>query len=224
MIIMAENKIRVLLADDHSIVREGLRATLAAYPEIEVVGEATDGAEAVKTCRALRPDIVLMDITMPGTNGIEATRILKQECSETRVLVLTMHESDDYFFEMLNAGACGYFVKGGSTAELVSALRAVQRGDVFLYPSMARKLLADYWQKARAAQSARQDDPLSEREKEILKLIAEGRSAQDIATALVLSVATVQTHRAHIMTKLGLHTRTQLVKFALKHGYISLDS
>ncbi|MBI2869408.1 MAG: response regulator transcription factor [Chloroflexi bacterium] len=221
---MSEDRIRVLVVDDHLIVREGLRAILGAHADIEVIGEAKDGGEAVQSCLALRPDVVLMDITMPGMSGMEATRLIKETCPEARVLVLTMHESDDYFFEMLSAGASGYFVKGGSSAELVSALRAVHRGDVFLYPTMAKKLLTDYWQKAKAAQARKSDDGLTDREREILKLIAEGKSTQEIAEQLVLSTATVQTHRSRIMAKLGLHTRTELVKFALKRGYIDLDT
>lgn len=221
---MSEQKIRVLIADDHVIVRQGLSAIFSARPDIQVLGEATDGEQAVKLCLELKPEIVLMDITMPGMNGIEATRQIKAKCPEVKVLVLTMHESDDYFFEMLSAGASGYFVKGGSSIELISAIQAVQRGDVFLYPTMAKKLLTDYWQKVKASQAKKGDDGLTDREREVLKLIAEGRSAQEIADLLVLSVATVQTHRAHLMAKLGLHTRTELVKYALKHGYINLET
>lgn len=218
------SKMRVLIADDHVIVREGLRTILEAQPDIEVVGEATDGEEAVNKTKEIKPDIVLMDITMPGMNGLDATRQIKQYTPDVRILILTMHEGDEYFFKLLEAGASGYFVKGGSSAELISALRAVWHGDVFLYPTMAKKLLADYLQRARAGQDKESYDGLTNREREIVKLIAEGHTNQEIADLLVLSVATVQTHRAHIMAKLGLHSPTALVKYALRRGFITLDT
>lgn len=218
------SKIRVLIADDHAIVREGLRALLEAQADIEVVGEATNGEEAVNQTKEIQPDIVLMDITMPRMSGLEATRQIKEQCPEVKILVLTMHESDEYFFKMLDAGALGYFVKGGSSAELISALRVVWHGDVFLYPTLAKKLLSEYLQRVRAGHDKESYDGLTNREREILKLIAEGHTNQEIADLLVLSVATVQTHRARIMAKLGLHSRTELVKYALKRGYITLDT
>ncbi|MEE8373312.1 MAG: response regulator transcription factor [Dehalococcoidia bacterium] len=217
-------KIRVLIADDHVIVREGLRLLLEAEPDIEVVGEAMDGQEAVDRTMELKPDIVLMDITMPGMSGIEATRLIKNRIPDVKVLALTMHESDEYFFEVLNAGASGYVIKGGSSSELISALRAVWRGDVFLYPSMAKKLLGDYLQLAKAGQDKEQYDGLTEREREILTSVAEGLTNQEIAELLVLSASTVQTHRANIMAKLGLHSRTDLVKYAIRRGFITLDT
>lgn len=218
------SKIRVLIADDHAIVREGLRALLEAQADIEVVGEATNGEEAVNQTKEIQPDIVLMDITMPRMSGLEATRQIKEQCPEVKILVLTMHESDEYFFKMLDAGASGYFVKGGSSAELISALRVVWHGDVFLYPTLAKKLLSEYLQRVRAGHDKESYDGLTNREREIVKLIAEGRTNQEIADLLVLSVATVQTHRARTMAKLGLHSRTELVKYALKRGYITLDT
>jgi two-component system response regulator NreC len=218
------NKIRVLIADDHAIVREGLRALIEVQPDIEVVAEATNGEEAVSKTQEVQPDIVLMDITMPGTNGLEATQQIRQHNPDVRVLVLTMHESDDYFFRTLEAGASGYFIKGGSSSELISALRAVWHGDVVLYPTMAKKLLSDYLQRVRAGQDKENYDGLTSREREILKLIAEGNTNQEIAEILIISVATVQTHRAHIMTKLGLHSPTELIKYALRQGFITLDT
>ncbi len=218
------SKMRILIADDHVIVREGLRTLLEAQPDIEVVGEATDGEEVVNKTKEVQPDIVLMDITMPGMSGLEATYQIKQYNPDVKILVLTMHESDEYFFKMLEAGASGYFVKGGSSSELVSALRAVWNGDVFLYPTMAKKLLNDYLDRVRAGQDKKYYDGLTNREREILKLIAEGHTNQEIAELLVLSTTTVQTHRAHIMTKLGLHSRTELIKYALQRGFISLDT
>ncbi len=215
---------RILIVDDHVVVREGLHALLEAEPDIEVVGEATDGKEAVVRTKEVQPDIVLMDITMPGMNGLEATRLIKQDNPDVRILVLTMHEDDEYFFESLHAGASGYFIKGGSSSELVSALRAVSRGDVFLYPTMAKKLLSDYLQGMRAGKDKKEYDGLTNREREILTLIAEGHTNQEIAELLVISTTTVQTHRANIMAKLGLHSRTELIKYAIRRGFITLDT
>lgn len=217
------DKMRVLIADDHAIVRDGLRAILEAQPDIEVAGEAADGQEAVEKTNHLKPDIVIMDLTMPGMNGLEATRQIKQQSPEVKIIALTMHESDEYFFQILHAGASGYFVKGGSSTELVSALRTVWQGDVFLYPSMTKRLVGDYLKRAHTGKDKESYEGLTEREKEILKLIAEGRSNQEIAELLVLSPSTVQTHRARIMSKLGLHSRTELVKFAIRRGIIALD-
>jgi len=217
-------KIRVLIADDHVIVREGLRTLLEAQPDIEVVGEATSGEEAVSKAKAIKPDIVLMDISMPGMNGLEATRQIREHSPEVKILALTMHEGDEYFFKILEAGASGYFIKGGSSSELISALQAVWQGHVFLYPTMATKLVSDYMQRVRSGQAKESYDGLTNREREILKLIAEGYSNQEIAKRLVLSPSTVQTHRANIMSKLQLHSRTELVKYAIQHGFITLDT
>ncbi len=218
------SKIRVLIVDDHVIVREGLHALLEAQPDIEVVGEATDGEEAVNKTREVQPDIVLMDITMPGMNGLEATRHIRQHSPDVKILVLTMHEGDEYFFKMLDAGASGYFIKGGSSSELITALRVVWSGDVFLYPTMAKKLLSDYLQRVRTGQDKESYDGLTNREREILKLIAEGHTNQKIADLLVIGLATVQTHRAHIMAKLGLRSPTELIKYAIRRGFITLDT
>lgn len=216
--------IRVLIADDHLIFREGLRALLRDQSDIEVIGEATSGEEAVNKAKELHPDIVLMDITMPCMDGLEATRQIKQGEPDISILILTMHEGDEYFFKSLKAGASGYFIKGGSSRELLSALRAVRRGDVFLYPAMAKKLLSNYLQQAGGGQINNNVDGLTNREREILKLAAEGHTNQEIAELLVISAATVQTHRANIMAKLGLHNRTELIKYAIRQGLISLDT
>ena len=218
---MTEN-MRVLIADDHAIVREGLRSLLDVQPDIEVAGEARDGQEAVDMAAALQPDIVLMDITMPVMNGLDATRAVKQRDPAVKVLILTMHEGDEYFFKLLDAGASGYLIKGCSSGELISALRAVQQGDVFLYPTMTKKLLSDYLHRGKGGDRDNTDG-LTNREKEVLKYVADGNTNQEIADALVLSVATVQTHRANIMQKLGLHNSAELVKYALRQGLISLD-
>jgi two-component system response regulator NreC len=216
-------KMRVLLADDHPIVRDGLKAILEAQPDIEVVGEAASGQEAVEKVGRLKPDIVIMDLAMPGMSGIEATRHIKRQNPDIKVMALTMHDSDEYFFQVINAGASGYYVKGGSSVELLSALRTVGKGDVFLYPSVAKKLLSDYLARVRTGKDRGSFEGLTEREREVLRLIAEGRNNQEIADLLVLSVSTVQTHSAHILAKLGLHSRTELVRFAIRQGIISLD-
>jgi two-component system response regulator NreC len=217
------DKIRVLVTEDHVIVREGLRAILDSQPDIQVAGEATNGLEAIKQNEELKPDIILMDISMPEMNGLDATRRIKQAHPEVKILALTMHEGDEYFFEALQAGASGYFVKGGSSAELLGALRALAQGDVYISPTMTKKLLSDYLRRAKTGQDKEVYTGLTGREKEILKLVAEGRNNQDIAEKLFLSPSTVQTHRANIMAKLGLHSRTELVKYALRHGMIVLD-
>lgn len=216
-------EIKVLIVDDHAIVREGLRAIMESHPEIKVVGEATDGEAALIKVKESGPDVVLMDITMPRMNGLEATRRIKQADPDTKILVLTMHEEDDYFFKILEAGASGYFVKGGSSQELLRAVKSVSEGNAFIYPTMAKRLLTDYLQRAGSNQDLAQQNSLSNREQEILRLVADGRSNQEIGDLLFLSPATVQTHRAHIMAKLGLHNRTELVKYALRQGFITLD-
>ena len=213
----------MLLADDHPIVRDGLKAILEAEPDIEVVGEAASGQEAAEMVGRLKPDIIIMDLAMPGMSGIEATRHIKQQNPDIKIMALTMHDSDEYFFQVINAGASGYFVKGGSSADLVSALRTVGQGDVFLYPSVATKLVSDYLTRVRTGKDRGSFEGLTEREREVMRLLAEGRSNQEIADLLVLSVSTVQTHSAHILAKLGLHSRTELVRFAIRQGIISLD-
>lgn len=214
---------RVLIADDHEIMREGLRALLEPHEDIEVVGEATNGQEAIDQVAALKPDLVLMDITMPVMNGLDATRAIKKAYPDVKILILTMHEGEAYFFNILEAGASGYFIKGGSSSDLVAALQAVDSGDVFLYPSMAKKLLVDYLQRANTGTYKESLDGLTPREQEVLKFVAEGYNNQEIGDKLFLSPTTVQTHRANIMGKLNLHRRTDLTKYAIKHGLISLD-
>jgi DNA-binding NarL/FixJ family response regulator len=211
-------RIRVLVADDHAIVREGVHQLLSQQPDIEVVGEAADGAQVLDLARKLRPDLVLMDIGMPGMNGLEATRALKAEQPQTNVLVLTMQEGEDYFFHLLQAGASGYVLKGAGSAELLSAIRAVQQGGVYLNPTMTKKVLGDLLKRPEQVNAA--SDRLTPREHEVLKLIAEGKTNREIADELVLSLNTVQTHRLHIMEKLNLHNRAELVKYAIRRGLI----
>jgi two-component system response regulator NreC len=215
---MVDDQISVLIADDHTIVRSGVRLLLEAEPDIRVVGEALNGREALELTESLQPDIVLMDITMPEMDGLEATRQLKARFPHIHVLVLTMHRSDDYFFEMLKAGASGYILKGAKTSELINAVRVVQQGEIFLYPSMTQKLVQGYIQ---LAEWDNESEPsLSPREKEIFQLLAEGYSNKEIAEKLVISPSTVHSHRGNIMGKLGLGNRRDLIQYARKQGLI----
>ncbi|MDR7522252.1 MAG: response regulator transcription factor [Armatimonadota bacterium] len=214
-------KIRVLIVDDHAIVREGVRMILSAHPEIQVVGEAGTGEQAVAMAQTLRPDVVIMDISMPGMNGIEATQQIRARVPETSVLALTMHEDDHYVFQLLRAGASGYVLKRAAATDLVDAVRAASRGEAFLYPSVAKSVVQDYLRRLERGEAERKPyDGLTEREREVLTLIADGHTNQEIANRLFISIKTVQTHRAHIFEKLGLHDRTELVRYAIRVGLI----
>jgi two-component system response regulator NreC len=215
---MMADQISVLIADDHTIVRSGVRLLLEAESDIRVVGEALNGREALELAEALQPDVVLMDITMPELDGLEATKQLKSRFPNINVLVLTMHRSDDYFFEMLKAGASGYILKGAKTSELINAVRIVQQGEVFLYPSMTQKLVQGYLQLADWESEG--EPSLSPREKEIFRLLAEGYSNKEIAEKLVISPSTVHSHRGNLMDKLGLGNRRELIQYARKRGLI----
>lgn len=215
--------LRLLLADDHAVVRSGLRMLLEAQPDFEIVGEAETGTAAVMMVKELKPDAVLMDIQMPDLNGIEATKLIRDESPETRVLALTMHEDDHYFFEMLQAGASGYVLKRAAPDELVQAIRTVCRGEVFLYPTMAKRLVSDYLKRSDENDTARAYSDLTEREQEVLTLIAEGLSNAEIANNLYISVKTVDRHRENIMRKLNMHSRIDLVKYAIRTGLIDLE-
>lgn len=213
-------KTKVLIADDHVIVREGVRMILAKERDIEVVGEAGDGEEALQLVESARPDVVIMDISMPGMSGIEATQKVRERHPKVSVLALTMHEDESYVFQLLRAGAAGYVLKRAAAQDLVQAVRAAARGEAFLYPSVARKVVEDYLKRVEAGEDRERYDGLTEREKEILTLIAQGLSNQQIAEKLYISIKTVQTHRAHILEKLGLHDRTELVRYAIRKGLI----
>lgn len=216
------SKIRVVLADDHRMMREGIRALLEREDDIEVVGEAADGREAVSLATQLRPDVVVMDVSMPLLNGIEATRQIRRNCPHTRVLTLTVHENEDYVAQLLVAGASGYIIKRAGGDELVNAIRAVHRGEVFLHPSIAQVVIQDYVRRLQAGKGLSAQDVLTDREREILQLIAEGYTNREIADLLHLSIKTVQNHRSNIMHKLDLHDRGELIKYAIQQGIIHL--
>lgn len=216
-------KIRLILADDHAVVRSGLRMLLEAQPDIEIVAEAESGRQAVEKVRKMRPDVVLMDVQMPELNGIEATQQIKKVAPETAILALTMHEDDQYFFEMLHSGASGYVPKRAAPDELVTAIRTVARGEIFLYPSLATRLVQDYLKRADADDQPLVYDELTPREREVLVLIAEGLTNAEIADKLVISVKTVDRHRENIMRKLNMHNRIDLVKYAIRTGLIDLE-
>jgi two-component system, NarL family, response regulator NreC len=215
--------IRVVIAEDHAIVREGVRLILDREGDIEVVGEATDGLEAVRLAGEVRPDVVCMDLNMPGIDGMEATRRIRRAWPEVTVVALTVHDSDEYFFEMMRAGASGYVLKGAASGDLVDAVRTAAGGGAFLYPALARKLVDDYVARAREDESADAVGGLTPREREILTLVGDGRSNKAIGEQLVISLSTVQTHYANILAKLGLTNRTELVKYAIRHGLIAME-
>lgn len=212
------NVLRVLIADDHTIVRSGIRLLLEAETDINVVGEALDGNQALAMVQTLLPDIVLMDIAMPGMDGLEATRQIKNHWPNIKVLVLTMHRSDEYFFEMIKAGASGYILKGAETSDLINAVRVVGRGEVFLYPTMAQKLVSDYLKAIEYENDT--DSSLSPREKQVLQLLVEGYSNKQIAEKLVVSPSTIYTHYSNLLNKLGLSSRHELIQYARKRGFI----
>jgi len=215
----------VLLADDHAIVRAGLRMILAAEPDMSIVGETADGEGALRMTEEIHPDVVVMDISMPGMNGLDGVRRVKESVPDTQVVVLTMHEDQRYFFQALEAGASGYVIKGAAPIELLTAIRAVRRGQAYFCPSLAKQMLNDYLRRADAGSEKEKDalGKLSDREKEVLKYIAEGKTGREIAAILYLSPNTVERHRANIMDKLGLHNRAELIKFAIRKGLVSLE-
>lgn len=213
------SKICVLLADDHAVLREGLHTLLSLQDDIEVVGEAENGQMAVEMAKQLHPDIVVMDIAMPIMDGLEATRALKQQVADVRVLILSQHDNREYVFSVLQAGAAGYVLKKSGGAEVIQAIRSVYKEGAYLPPGIAREVMDRYIQRP-IEETGRPH--LTEREKEVLRMIAEGRSNKDIAELLCLSVKTVMAHRTNIMEKLDIHSSTELVKYAIKQGLISV--
>ncbi|MCX6067740.1 MAG: response regulator transcription factor [Chloroflexi bacterium] len=221
--------IRLMLVDDHQVVRTGLKSFLETQPDLQVVDEANNGREAIEHALGSRPDIILMDITMPEMDGLEATRELKKLWPEAVVLALTVHEDKVYFMEMLAAGAAGYLTKQAASDELVQAIHTVAQGHVYLQPALARWLIEDYQRLAAektspaGEESAVGLDALSEREREVLELVAQGLNNDEIGERLQLSPKTIARHRERIMNRLNLHSRTELVKFAIKTGLVKLQ-
>ncbi len=214
-------KIKVLLAEDHAVVRAGLKALLSHEPDMEVIGEASSGREAVDKAAQLQPHVVVMDISMPEMDGLEATKAIRNLGIPTQVVILTVHAQDEYLMRALQVGACGYVVKSATDTDLLEAIRLASRGEVFLYPSAVRRLLSEYLQGGRTT-----SDPLSTltaRETAVLRLTAAGYTNQEIAQKLGISPKTVDTYRQRIMEKLGLHRRSELVRFALRRGLLSED-
>lgn len=212
--------IRLLLVDDHAVVRSGLRMLLESEGQAEIVGEAGTAQEALELIEKLKPDVVLMDIGLPDMSGIDATREVKRRRPETAVVALTIHEDEEYFFKMLDAGASGYVPKRAAPEELLSALQAAAAGEVYLYPSLARLLVTDYLSQDAQAKANRTLNGLTAREQEVLTQLAEGASNSEIAEILGISPKTVARHRENIMRKLNLHSRAELVKYAIRKGII----
>ena len=214
-------KIRVLVVDDHTIVRDGICALLALAGDIEVIGEAANGSEALKIVKELEPDVVLMDITMPVMDGLEATRQIRRKFPRIRVLALTQYDDKEYVFPVIAAGASGFISKVAASSELTSGIRSVYQGDSYLSPSIARLLIEDY-QRGGGQAIHEPYERLTDREREVLKLIAEGRTTKEVADILVISPRTVEGHKTNLMAKLGIHNRTELVKYALRKGIITI--
>jgi NarL family two-component system response regulator LiaR len=215
--------IRVLIADDHALVREGTRRMLEQEADMQVVGEAGDGEETVKLACELKPDVAIVDISMPKLDGIEATKQIKERCPSVTILILSAHDDDQFIFSLLEAGAAGYLLKSIRSRELVDAVRAVHAGESVLHPSIAKKVLNRFVSTGGKPQAAKPADVLSDREKEILRLATKGLSNADIAKELYLSVRTVQGHLGHIFNKLQVGSRTEAVVRALKEGWVTLD-
>lgn len=213
-------RIRLLVVDDHAVVRSGLKMLLGGHGEMDIVGEAGSAAEALAETERLRPNVILMDIGLPDKTGIEATREIKAKFPDVNIVALTIHEDEEYFFQMLDAGASGYVPKRAAPEELITAIRAAANGEVYLYPSLAKLLVQDYLNVERSAEENASLDGLTEREREVLTHLAEGASNREIASALVISPKTVERHRENIMRKLNLHSRAELVRYAIRKGII----
>lgn len=211
--------IRLLLVDDHAVVRSGLRMLLENERDVEIVGEASSAAEAMESAIKLKPNVILMDIGLPDLSGIDATREIKNRVNDVSIVALTIHEDEEYFFKMLEAGASGYVPKRAAPEELVTAIRAAATGQVYLYPSLAKLLVRDFLNGGRAAEEQTSSD-LTDREQEVLTFLAEGANNSEIAVSLVISPKTVARHRENIMRKLNLHSRGELVRYAIRKGII----
>jgi two-component system response regulator NreC len=214
--------IRVLVVDDHTLFRQGIVGLLDSQPDIEVVGQASDAQGAMEAALRLLPDVLLLDVTMPGISGLDAAGEIKRRCPSVQILILTIHDREDYLYRALRAGASGYVLKGADIHDLLIAVRTAHQGEIYLYPSVTKKLVGEYLRQARSGGDPGIPDRLSEREWEILRFIAEGKTTAEIATALFLSPHTVQSHRDHIMAKLDLHSKAALIKYAIAKGLIEL--
>ena len=212
--------IRLLLVDDHAVVRSGLKMLLGSQREMEIVGEAGSAAEALTETERVQPNVILMDIGLPDKTGIEATREIKNKFPEVYIVALTIHEDEEYFFQMLDAGASGYVPKRAAPEELITAIKAAANGEVYLYPSLAKLLVRDFFSTEHMADQKINLDGLTEREREVLTHLAEGESNDQIAALLVISPKTVERHRENIMRKLNLHSRSELVRYAIRKGII----
>lgn len=222
MRLRSQSKIRILLVDDHPIVLSGIRNSLSSRPQLKIVGEASDGAEAIQKAREKNPDVVLMDITLPGLSGIEATRVLRKEVPKAKILALTIHDNKEYVLEIIRAGAKGYVLKGASPSELIQAIVAVHNGNSFFSPGISRILVDELKGQPQRGKPI-SISGLTAREEEVLRFIAEGRSNKEIAKCLFISVRTVETHREHIMAKLGIHSTAGLTKYAIAGGIVKLE-
>jgi two-component system response regulator NreC len=211
--------IRLLLVDDHAVVRSGLKMLLENERDVEIIGEASSASEAMEAATRLKPNVILMDIGLPDLSGIDATREIKKRTPDVAIVALTIHEDEEYFFRMLEAGASGYVPKRAAPEELLTAIRAAATGQVYLYPSLAKLLVRDFLDGGRAAEQEAPSD-LTDREHEVLTYLAEGASNEEIATSLVISPKTVARHRENIMRKLNLHSRAELVRYAIRKGII----
>ncbi len=218
------SRIRVLIADDHALMRDGIRALLHTVEDVEVVGEASDGAQVLQKVAELSPDVVLLDVAMPGLGGLEVTPEIRKTCPTARILVLTQYDNREYVFRFLKMGVAGYVLKKAAGTELVLAIRAVYRGERFLDPSIAGVVIDGYLQKGEAGRADDAYSTLTEREQQVLKLIAEGHTNREIAELLSISAKTAMAHRANIMGKLDIHNRSELIKYAIRKGLIDLSS
>jgi len=214
------SKIKVLIVDDHALLREGIRSLLASHDDIEIVGEATNGSEALEKVREVAPDVILMDIAMPIMDGLEATRRIRKQNHNVRIIILTQYDRKDYVLSSIKSGASGFIPKNVIISELVSAIRTAHSGDAFLHPSVAKMVIEDYLRQVEPSPY----DRLTDREREVLKLVAEGLTNQEIANLLSVSVKTVLGHRTSLMEKLGIHNRTELIKYAIRKGLIAIDT
>jgi len=220
----SRSRVRVLLVDDHAVLRQALRMLLESHDEINVVGDVANGRDAVQLAEELTPDVVLMDVVMPGLNGLDATRQIRKRCPNTRVLILSGYEEEEQIIEALRAGAGGYLIKESDIGELLLAIQAVSRGNTYFSSSLSERDQGnDFLMLARSGDARAGFDRLTDRAREVLQLIAEGHSNQSIAGQLVISVRTVKAHKAHIMSKLGARNRTDLIRYAIRRGIIGLD-